>query len=177
MPDPYDDYLREDFERAMEAPPLMECIELLWNGQEECEGWVDPDYYLSHCRRRWEEGYLPAAGYATLFCTHNQLPLPDWLASVVNRAMLFAFEKGGSPGKGKTGGYLKQARRLEKYVTQYEAVLRRFKLGADSVEEACHLASKDLRGTEARASPNQVRKNYYAVRKNYKALIGWHSPN
>lgn len=65
-------------------------------------------------RRRWtKEGDFRAVIDAFESFQNWGHPLPDWLAGVVWGSLHIAFEKGGAPGKGKTGSFKTRANRQD----------------------------------------------------------------
>ncbi len=160
------------------GPSLLPCPEamVMSKDQEACLH-VDRDMYLARCKRQWEQDhYYPAAGYAVLFCTYNKLPLPAWLADVVNQAMLTAFEHGGRTTNRRQGGYTRQARRLEVHRHRW-ATVRMYKQQEMTDEEAFERASKDLRGSAAQGEPRQVEQSYRRIQRQQRDLVRFNQGN
>lgn len=153
-----------------DGPGALPCPEamIMWNGQEAslC---VEPQAYLALCERRWTHGhYYPAVARALRFCTDNELPLPAWLADVVNPALLIAFQHGGRTNR-RTGSYEKQARQYEKHERRW-AIVKGYKMFRGITDdEAFERASRDLRGTEAACEPRQVEYSYRKIQRLLKA--------
>ena len=148
------------------GPGSLPCPEamIIWNGREAYLH-VDPKLYLERCERSWaRDQYYPAVGYALLFCTHNALPLPDWLSEVVNHAMVIAFKHGGRTSNRRRGGYEPQARALEIHDQRWQAAST-YKQLVKTNDEAFERASESLKGTRAQGEPRQVEESYRLIQR------------
>lgn len=112
-------------------------------------------------RKRWEAGDFRALidGFEH-FHNWNE-PLPDWIAGPVHFALTLAFETGGAPGKGKTGGFAKRAERLDRdrwrWLAASSCIAR--------TDEALEPARAMLAGTPHRGSIAAIRASYYRFKK------------
>jgi hypothetical protein len=112
-------------------------------------------------RKRWEAGDFRAIVDAfDHFQTWGE-PLPDWAVGPVLYALQLAFASGGAPGKGKTGGFAKQAERHDRDWWRY-AMASTCKSVSDENLEPARAA---LAGTPAQGSTSAIRASYHRVRK------------
>jgi hypothetical protein len=116
---------------------------------------------LEGYRRRWEEGDFRAVIDAFEHCHNWTEPLPDWLAGPVHFALELAFKTSGAPGRGKTGGFEKQAERRDRDWWRYLAA----STCLSRTDEALEPARKLLAGTRAQGSAAAIRASYYRVQR------------
>jgi hypothetical protein len=112
-------------------------------------------------RRRWEAGDFRAVIDAFEHFQNWGEPLPDWVAGPVFYALQIALAKGGAPGKGKTGGFAKQAERKDRDWCRF-LIAGTCKSRSD---ENLEPAQAMLAGTSAQGSAAAIRASYYRVQR------------
>ena len=140
------------------------------------------DAELSECEKRFVSGDFIALMQAFRWATMNGRALPDWMVGEVFNALTFTFEKGGAPGRGKTGGYkarrARDAGHKERHrIAARELHKRKLKLGgAKKREEAFDAAQKILAGTPAQGSIEQIERSYNRIERQYRPASKTASP-
>jgi hypothetical protein len=134
-----------------------------------------PDY-----ERQWEDGDFRAVISAFMLCAFfDPQPFPVWLVSAVRRNLQFAFEEGGSPGKGKTGGHktrwLRQVKDKIQWRSAKECLASRDELSAQlgrkaTRQDAFEEARRRLAGTFARGSAASIEATYNRVERSQKRV-------
>ena len=129
---------------------------------------------IERLKALWSKGDFAALHEAFLWCGLNKQPLPDWVVNGVDAQLTSAFEKLGSPGKGKTGGYKAVAQRQAVHEKRWG--LARFYIGNRAVfigpratlDDAYEETSSALRGTIAQGSAASVKKSYEKIQRERK---------
>ena len=119
------------------------------------------DAEIEAYRKRWEAGDFRAVIDAFEHMHNWSKPLPDWLAGPVHYALQVAFTKGGAPGRGKTGGFTKQAERMDRDWRRWLAASTCRSRGEKDLEPARAM----LAGTSAQGSISAIRSSYFRVQK------------
>lgn len=117
---------------------------------------------LERLRADWENGDFRAIADAVALLAVRDPEWPEWLITAVMGALATAFEAGGAPGKGKTGGHLARARRADidakrHQVAFFELALRR---RGETREDAFEAAHVRLRATFAKGSASAIQASY-----------------
>lgn len=124
------------------------------------------DDQIADCRTKFEAGDYRQLVQAFRWCTMHGKPLPDWVANDTLAALFFALEKGGAPGKGKTGGHKKQIERDRIHRERHRVAawqLHRRTIVGGNRGDAFERASKHLVGTFAQGSARGVEDSYNLI--------------
>src|SRR5689334_21764080 len=81
---------------------------------------------IEESRKLYELGDYRRAIHALRWCAAAKLPMPDWLATEAQEAMVFYFDKGGSPGRGRAGGHRKRPGASRMHMERYRVVAREY---------------------------------------------------
>lgn len=132
------------------------------------------EYLESESRRlkaKAEQGDFRAVKEAFLLFAWNgastNFPMPEWLIDAVRAALDDAFRRGGAGKKGKTGGHLAKARRLDIAARRYSVadLALRMRRRGETREDAFARASESLAGTYAQGSPAAIKASYNRQRR------------
>jgi hypothetical protein len=128
------------------------------------------EYYqkeLEACQRDWLQGHFRAIPEAIAICHAGGHPLPDWLAEATLEALAVAFEHGGAPGRGKTGGHSVRSARSDRDWMRWTAAMACLKDRRHDVteDEAFEQAQAMLAGTPSQGSPLAIKASYYRINR------------
>lgn len=134
----------------------------------ELEQFIDDQ--IAECRAKFDNGDYRQLVQAFRWCTIHGKPLPDWVAAETLSALLFVLEKGGAPGKGKTGGYKKQIERDRIHRERHRVAawqLHRRAIVGGNRDEAFERASQHLAGTFAQGSARGIEDSYNLIASDF----------
>lgn len=130
--------------------------------------------FLAELERRWlDEKYYPAVIEAFEWCAGNFLPLPDWLAQAIRGALQLTLARGGRDGNDRKGGFLPQARQIEKHEVRW-SLAKHWLVHRDTLPSLGFAATRDgafafaselLRGTSAQGSADRVEASYDLIER------------
>lgn len=137
--------------------------------REEAETYISP--IVEGFREAFERGEIISLVQATRFCLAFGLPIPNWAADGVERAMIFYSENGGADGKGKTGRFSVQQRRdrihrIRHQIAEHE-LARRDSIGGNR-RDAFERASGRLSGTIAQGSSDAIENSFNKIQARYR---------
>lgn len=124
---------------------------------------------IDDCKRHYDLGDIRFLVQAVRLALRFDLPVPQWAAGEAEKALLFYFNKGGAPGKGKTGGNLARQRLNAMHRERHRLVAREIARGANK-SKACERASEELRSRpEIFGTAREVRKSYDRIERLLKS--------
>lgn len=130
------------------------------------------DEQIAECRSKYEAGEYRQVMQAFRWCAMHGRALPDWIADEACKAFAFYIEKGGAPGKGKTGGHKKKLERAAKDNERYRVAawqLDRRRIVGGNRRDAFERASEHLTGSFAQGTPEAIEKSYNRVARQYRS--------
>ena len=119
---------------------------------------------LADCKRHYDLGDYRFLVQALRLSVRHDLPVPPWAAGEAEKAMIYYFENGGAPGRGKSGGHSNRHRWNRIHRERHRVAAR--ELERDGVKAtAFRKASETLRQTEARGEPREIAKSYRRIER------------
>lgn len=128
---------------------------------------------IEQLRQRWELGDLRSVMEAFALTAWRARPFPEWLTDAVLEALVFAFNEGGSAGRGKGGRHIVKAQRRDMHEVRHgwaEIWLR----ARDDLPHQGYAATRDgafafvselLRGTFAQGSAKAIERSFDKIQR------------